>query len=221
LKLAGERLQCRGPLATSTGVRSFAAIALACVAACSPGPSAGGERAVLDRSSTPYLEDEGTGRVLADVRAELVRDGDSARLLLALSAEGPRVDPVPGIAGVRGSNRITARELGRIDVERALRVETRELGRDASVLGESHVARRGAVPERRVDRDGSLDADALGTSDAVLELAVDSGSLGPGEHEMRLWVDGRERLLVRFSFDGSRGRIDSIESLPRPQGMHP
>lgn len=176
---------------------------------------------MLDRSSAPYLEDEGTGRVLAEVRAELVREDDSTRLLLALSAEGPRIDPVPGFAGVRGSNRITARELGRIDVEHALRVETRELASDATVLGESRVARRGAVAERRVDRDGRLDANAFGAPDAVLELAVDSGSLGPGAHETRLQVDGRERLLVRFSFDGSRGRIDSIESLPRPQEMHP
>ena len=215
-------MQCRGPLATSTTMRWTGAVTLAVLTACSRSSPAGASIEVLDSRRAPYVEDEPGGRVLADVTARLVRESDHARLLLSISAEGPQVDPVPGIAGIRGANRITARELGRIESERSLEIETRALDGGAAVLGCYRVARRGRVPERRVERDGRVDSEALGARDAVLDLALDSGPVSAGARETLLVVDGRARLRVRFDFDGRGGRIAAIESLPRvptPEGQ--
>ncbi len=91
---------------------------------------------VVDAKTALYDEDALVPRPVASVRAELMAGGaedDDARWLqLTISAFGPGVDPVPGLAGVSGSNLRTAEELDRLLREDALRLVVRQGGEVAS-----------------------------------------------------------------------------------------
>src|SRR5262249_17239402 len=104
---------------------------------------------VLDRKGAPYVEDNGSGRVLARTDAALRggRDGEGANLELDIDCEHAGIDPVPGFAGVVGSNRRTARELDELIRTGALEVVTRD-ARGAMIAGRYHAARHGSIPER-------------------------------------------------------------------------
>src|SRR5262245_10943039 len=75
-------------------------------------PPARGESA-LETRRLLFREDEQPSRVVAEVTATLVRDGEGSLWLRFLaSATGSQVDPAPGWEGVAGVNRITAEEMG-------------------------------------------------------------------------------------------------------------
>jgi hypothetical protein len=193
-------------------------VALAALGACArdSAPSR-----VLDARRERFVEDEAGGRTLAALDVELVRDGGRARLSLVAHAEGPEVDPVPGLAGVRGANRITARELDRIASGRLLEVRTRRLDLDgAAIEGEYRVVRRGGVPERRVLADGRIDV-AAKTEELALALGVDGGAVDPGRFATELTLGGRVRLSVEFRFDGERGAIERAEIHPAAEAIGP
>jgi hypothetical protein len=82
--------------------------------------------------------------------------------------------------------------------------------------GGQRVARVGRVPERRLEPDGSLVLGGETREEFVLELAVDSGPLAPGRYRTELSVSGRTRLAIEFWFDGTSGRVESIDSHPEP-----
>jgi hypothetical protein len=195
---------------------SFAVALAALTAGCADG---GGESAseVLDARTAPYIEDEPGGRALALIGARLERDGGLARLHLQVAADGACVEPVPGFQGVRGSNRITARELDRLARAGTLEVWTAsDATPETPSEGLARIARRGRVPERRVGAAGELELGALGSEELALELAIDAGRFGPGRYATRVVVAGRPRLEVRFHFDGREGAIDAIDPHPVP-----
>src|SRR5262245_66129129 len=61
---------------------------------------------VLDRLAAPYLEDNGSGRVLAHIEAVLRRSDAGAHLEIAIDRQHPSLTPVPGFAGFPGANRL-------------------------------------------------------------------------------------------------------------------
>jgi hypothetical protein len=171
---------------------------------------------LVDRQVAAYIEDEPGGRALAEVETRLSAAGGSARLELLLSADGAEVEPVPGFAGVRGHNRITARELTRLVREQRVVVRTSE--RDGGTSGECalRVARVGHVPERRVAADGSVELDVATREEFVLALHSVSDALAPGRYRTEVLVGAVPRLAVDFWFDGRAGRIERIDSHPVP-----
>lgn len=186
----------------------LAFVALAC--SVEPAP------VVLVRLSSPYVEDEPEGRTLAEMELALERTGSTAELRIELGAQGPHVAPISGLAGARGTNRITARELGRLSLEDGF--EIRSVASDGRVgpRGSLRTLRRGHLPETRVQPDGSVELDVPSHEEFTLALAVESGPLDPGEWTTELWLGGRPRLRIRHSFDGERGRIDEIDCRPSP-----
>lgn len=162
---------------------------------------------VVDTRRADYYEDEGTGRVLADVRASMLREPDGRTLLrMDIAAEGPLVQPIPGFAGVHGANRDTAREiLEIIEDERWEVVITDERGQERRG-GRFVVTREGTLPERRIRPDGTLDVD--GRTDLVLplEARVVTPPLARGRHRVELFVDHEPRLfaIVRVFRHGAR-----------------
>src|SRR5262245_10315686 len=79
---------------------------------------------ILDSRRLDFLEDEGTGRRLADLRVDLERGAGGITVRVVASAIGPRVDAIPGWQGVAAANRITAEEIASILEKNRMRVET-------------------------------------------------------------------------------------------------
>ncbi|KAF0245373.1 MAG: hypothetical protein FD180_1688 [Planctomycetota bacterium] len=166
---------------------------------------------VLDERRLDFTEDEGSGRVVADVRAFLLLEDGRVRLRISASAVGPRVDPVPGFQGIRGANRIAAEELqsilrkerGMLATRRGTGVET-ERGREA---------RRGRIPERRLNPDGTLDLDAESREEFPLEAVFETAPPGDGVYTTELVVDGRPRLRVVYRVKDNSGRISALEAV--------
>jgi hypothetical protein len=202
-------------------LRRLSSLAFAALAAAGCARDEAGAETVLDRSRERFLEDERIAepnerRSLAALEAELVGDGRTVELRLEVSAEGAEVDPVPGFAGIRGSNRVTARELTRIGD--GGRLEVRTVPRDGGDprAGSHAVARRGHVPERRLAPDGTVELAGETREEFVLELALRSGPLAPGRYTTEVSVDGRTRLAVDFSSEGRTGRIERWRLEPEP-----
>jgi hypothetical protein len=197
---------------TSRRFRWTSLLAGALAAACS---SDDGARE-LDRRVTSYVEDEPGARALAEIDARLSVERGAARLEVVLDAVGPEVEPVPGFAGVRGSNRITARELTRLVREQRVALRTFEVERGDAFDGDVRVARVGPVPERRVGPDGTLELGALTREEFVTALETRSGPLAPGRYRAEVLVGDVPRLAVAFWFDGRAGGIERIDSHPVP-----
>lgn len=171
---------------------------------------------VLAHLATAYVEDEPEGRELAELELTLERTAEAAELRIVLGAQGPHVAPIAGLAGARGTNRITARELGRLSLDEGF--EIRSVASDGRVgpPGALRTLRRGHLPETRVQPDGSVELDAPSHEEFTLALEVRSGALGPGAWTTELWVAGRPRLRIRHRFDGASGSIDEIDCRPGP-----
>jgi hypothetical protein len=174
---------------------------------------------VVDEKRCDYLEDEGTGRCLADIRASLVRRGGALQLRIVAAATGPRVDPVPGWRGVQGANRITAEEIRSIVEQGRMRVVT-EGGADPA--GASiEIGMRGRIPERRRAADGGIDVAGMTDVESPLELVATTPALGEGVRRTRLIVDEQPRLEIVTTIANGRARIREIRSLPRPEAERP
>src|SRR5688572_29594363 len=217
-------------MAGRADLRGMGRIAILALAAAGCAREEGGVEAVHDRSREMFLEDERTAasterRALAALEAELVGDGRTVELRAKVSAVGAGVDPVPGFAGVRGSNRVTARELTRLAGDGSLAVRTVSRDGAASVEGTHGVARRGRVAERRMDPRGRIELDAESREEWVLELALASGPLAPGRYTTEVSVAGRTRIRIDFSSDGRTGRIEAWrfepDPLESPEELHP
>jgi len=167
---------------------------------------------VLAARVADYVDEGDGGRVHAEIGAELRRAAGGQRLWLRLSATGSRVDPVPGFEGVRGANRITARELGQLLDAGELRLRTRRRGTAAAVDGDFRVTRRGRVPIRATAADGGVDLHAETTQEFVLEVVADSGALGDGEFVAEVLARGVPRLRVCFTL-GAQPALTTIEAL--------
>jgi hypothetical protein len=181
---------------------------------CGDAPPPGTAPAVLlDSRRVDYLEDEGTGRRLAELRLELVREAGAVSLRIVATAAGPRVDPVPGWQGVAGANRITAEELASILRRGRLSVEVAGVAPGEPGSGTVHGGRRGRVPERRRRTDGGIDLDALTCEEYPLELVAITPPLGSGARRTRLLLDGKPRLEVTTFTGRDRGRIREVRML--------
>lgn len=164
----------------------------------------------LDELTADYLEDENSGRVLAEIRAKLT----PSRLSLAISAQGARVDPIPGFQGVAGSNHITARELESLVSGDDLSVVTRQDGKQ--LVGSYRPVRWARIPERRFEG-GRLIVDAKTRGARLVELVVEAPLFATGEQSIYLVVGLAPRLRIEVAIervDGRlRGRILDIVSL--------
>jgi hypothetical protein len=175
------------------------------VAAPEPRPDA---PVLLAQRRAPYFEDDGGGRILAEVEVRLQRDASGTRLLGAIHAEGPLVDPVPGWTGIHGSNRITARELTALYESGALALTTP----DGDPAGTLHAGRRGAIRERRLRADGSLDL-AAASEEFLLELQFDTPPLPAGRHDFWLRANEVPRLRLAVEIAARDSRILAIEGI--------
>jgi hypothetical protein len=168
---------------------------------------------LLDSRHVDYLEDEGTGRRLAELRLDLACKAGAVSLRIVATAVGPRVDPVPGWQGVAGANRITAEELGSILRRGRLSVEVDGVAPGEPGLGTVHGGRRGHIPERRRRADGEIDFSALTAEEYPLELVAITPPLGSGARRTRLLLDGKSRLEVTTFTGRDRGRIREVRML--------
>jgi hypothetical protein len=164
---------------------------------------------VLDERTADFHEHEEPDRVVAALRATLLRQGERTWLRITASANGPRVDPPPGAEGVRGANLITSEELASIlDLRRAtVRVGGRETGR--VVAGRSAV-----VPERRLDADGRVTHVAAGGGPRVVEAVFEAPLEGDGRFDVEIVVDGRVRASAACRVRGASGTILALRDLP-------
>ena len=169
--------------------------------------------ALLDRRSDWYREDAAAARPIAMVAAELHGVADCAELTFTIDAEGPGVDPLPGLASVAGANLRTAEELGRLFGEGALRVATRRLGDRSQQPGHIAITRRGTLPAHRLDPRGALRLFERTEAEYVLAVTASSGTLSPGEHETFVFVNELPRLRVVTVVGPDGGRIAAVESL--------
>src|SRR5204862_3427785 len=128
---------------------------------------------ILDRRRADYREDEDPSRILADLHAELVRDGSRAVLVVTASAIGPRVVAPPGVEGVAGSNSITSREIAALLEERRLDVVVRGPNGDES-HGRALAGRLGTITQRRVEGDGSVVHAPVGGGPRLVELRCEA-----------------------------------------------
>jgi len=170
----------------------------------------------LDRRSASYLEDhlpsDTSGpRAVADMLATLLGDADGVWLRLAISAQGPRVEPIPGIEGVPGVNLRTAEELHLLLREDRLQLVTRD-GR-ASLTGELMAVERQQLPMRRLRPDGSIDVSAVSAAELPVRVSFASHRLPPGRSRTYLLANGLPRLLIEVERDDGGDRITAVESL--------
>jgi hypothetical protein len=167
----------------------------------------------LDSRRVDYLEDEGTGRRLAELRLELAREAGAVSLRIVATAVGPRVDPIPGWQGVAGANRITAEEFASILRRGRLSVEVDGVAPDEPRFGTVRGGRQGHIPERRRRPDGAIDFDALTGDEYPLELVAITPPLGTGARRTRLLLDGKPRLEVTTFTSLDHGRIREVRML--------
>lgn len=167
---------------------------------------------ILDRKNADYLEDEQTGRQLADLGLRLVARRGEVRLELQIAAQGPTVQPVPGFRGVHGANHITARELTEMLDRGQLKVVVLPRDGKGKRFGTVTALRRGRVPERRLDGD-QLVVDAESLEEYVLAIHAESPVLAKGEHEVYVEAKGVPRLRVDVRVGATSGRILAVTSL--------
>jgi len=194
--------------------RSRAAGAIPLIAFALCGCAESEPAAALDTTRIDYREDEGSGRIVAEVVVELASvpggAGDEAELTIVPSALGPFIDPIPGLRGVRSANLHTARELARLFAEERIDVVTRRVDGEGEVRGAVRISRSGRVPERRRREDGSLDYLAQSRDVLPLALSLESGVLGRGDWRTEVLVDGVPRLVVEFAVRDGGGEIMNV-----------
>ncbi|MBK8099085.1 MAG: hypothetical protein IPK26_18410 [Planctomycetes bacterium] len=191
-------------------LRSSAAVLLAAiivVLATPPAPR------LLHRRTDWYREDAAAARPIAVIVAELHGAADRVELTFTIDAEGPGVDPLPGLTSVAGANLRTAEELDRLFGDGALRVLTRRLGDRAQHPGQIAISRRGKLPAHRIDPRGALRLFEQTEAEYMLAVTATSGPLPVGEHETFVFVNELPRLRVVTVVEPGGGRIAAIESL--------
>lgn len=168
---------------------------------------------VLDVMRADYLEDEQTGRRLADLSVRLVEIDGEKTLRLRVAAQGASVDPVPSFRGVHGANHITARDLSEYTGHAQLKLVVMPRHGKGRRYGTVVRGATGHIPERRLLPGGRLDLAAQSAERYVLAIDCTTPSLGDGEHEVYLEVKGVPRLRVDIRVAGVVGRIVGIECL--------
>jgi len=166
-----------------------------------------------DATRIDYREDEGGGRIVAEVAVELRGVGDGAQLTIVPSARGPLVDAIPGLRGVRGANLHTARELARLFAAERIDVVTQRADGKREVHGTVRVSATGRVPERRRLADGRIDYLAESREELPLALSLVTGVLGRGEWRTEVHVDGVPRLAVDLVVRDGGGEILSVRAI--------
>jgi hypothetical protein len=176
-------------------------------------PSRDDPSRLLDSMRADYLEDELTGRRIADFRMQLVTTGDDTVLRLHIAATGRAVDPVPSFRGVHGANHITAQDLTElVDLDR-LKIVVMPRHGAGKRFGTVRAGATGRIPERRLLPGGDIDLEARSAERYVLGIDCESPALGPGEHEIYVEVKGIPRLRVDVRIHGQEGEILGIECL--------
>jgi hypothetical protein len=165
-----------------------------------------------------YLEDELTGRIVAEITASVWQEKESFRLLISASATGALVDPVPGIEGVRGWNRRTAFDFEAILRDKKLQVITRHERGGSEIAGSYRPGKKSQLVERRVGKDGTIDYQSKSDDLRVIELIIDSGKLTPGDYETAVVLHGKERLRTKFRVADRKGAILALKGISEHTG---
>ena len=91
----------------------------------------------------------------------------------------------------------------------------------ASVAGELLPVRRGALPQRLMRSDGSIDYDAR-SAEIPLEVAFAASDLPDGEWRIELRVHDRIRLAIEFAIQDGSGEIRGLrDHFPQGEESHP
>lgn len=167
---------------------------------------------LLDELVGDYLEDAPAARRVAEVRAGLLRRGGELHARILVSAQGARVDAVPGLSGVQGHNLRTAEELHRLLRDGRLAFVLRGGEPVSDVQGSVAVSRVGRLPVRSIV-DGSLQMRGATRAEWPLEVAFEAGPLTGGEWRAYVLADEVPRLRVVFEIDGDGGRVAELRSL--------
>lgn len=181
---------------------------------------AGAQATVLARGEAGYAEDAVPARLVAWVRCALIRTGSMVQLQVELLAQGPAVDPVPGLAGIAGTNLRTAEELHRLLREGALTVESRpEAG--GRQVGSIAAVVRGRLPTRRITPEGRLELDTATASELPVGVTLLTADLLPGRHHTYVVADGLPRLCVTTVHGSGQDVIEGIASIGEDVGAAP
>ena len=151
------------------------------------------------------------GRVLAALELVLFRAGVGTWLEVRASAKGPRVDPGRGFQNIQGFNRQTTRDFEAILESHMLEVRVVDAAGESVAGGSVHPGTRGALQERRLRADGSIDHHA--TREVLLELIARTDALPPGEYHVELVLRDEIRLRVGVRIDIHGGKILRVEDL--------
>jgi hypothetical protein len=174
---------------------------------------------LLHSVSADFLEDERGGRVLAALEARLLRQGDRTWLYLSASPVGPRVVSPPGVEGVAGYNRISAREIAALAGRGRISVVARgPRGRTAGTVRLGEVRE---VLERRLRADGVVEHVAVDLGEPSREVCFEVELDGPGLHEVEVLADGHARVRVRCCNGRDAGRVLAVASLSAHGGDRP
>jgi hypothetical protein len=161
---------------------------------------------ILDEREADFLEDEPGSRVVAAIRARLVRTADGGVVLrLEALPAGPRVSPPVSAHGVAGTNRVSADEI-RVLLE-AGRLALLARGSAGERLGRLERGVEVPVLVRRFRADGGVEHEAV----PAFALAGEIALAGPGRHDVELRVDGVVRLAARCRVGRADARILSLE----------
>jgi len=170
---------------------------------------------LIDQERFDFLDDK-DGRVIGDVKVDLLRNDEEYMLRMTISAIGAFVQPVPGYEGIRGANRVTAEELENILSGRyRFSVENWNEKASSPVYGRFWEGARGHLPERRLLINGEIDCKASSRLDYPLEMVVEIGIPTEGVNITEFYLEGVPRLRLNFDINNDEGqsRVISFESL--------
>ncbi len=177
----------------------------------SSSPSSVGVLAVR-RDAFLELED---GRAIARVDSRLHRRGDLMTLSVAVDAEGPLVEPLPGLEGVPGANERTAAEIDALLAAGEISACV-VLGSGRRLDGRVVPAKPTHLLTRRLDRDGRIDFEAR-TRAYVAGFTVVVEGLPVGTHRLEVSARGEVRLTGSFRVERDRG---SLAGFTATGGLH-
>ena len=175
---------------------------------CEPAPPASSPRE-LDRKTIAMREDDEPERLVAEVTARALGDGDHVSFELRASAVGPLVAGAPGPAGLHGGNRITAEELDGLIVRGGL--VARLDGRPSGVG--PRPGRSGRIIVRALSDDGRVAHIPTGGRNRILDASFSFDRLADGTHDVEIVADGRIRVRAQVVVDGTTARITRLKQV--------
>jgi hypothetical protein len=198
---------------------SVAAGAHALAGGAPPDATRSTRESVLDLHHADFLEGGPGSRPVAALTARLLGGRGTARLVIAASPVGARVQPPAGPEGVWGSNRLTAQEM--LACLAGARLDVLATGPSGVVRGRVARGEARVVHERVFLPDGRVERRAVTQDGEVRDVVFEVDVREAGRHEVEVRLDGHVRIHAVVEVGGSGGRIVALESRDPHAGRQP